>query len=175
MFSCASEAPVETGVMPGKGIMKSSLADREGDRAGFSSTSAAVQMRSPAPVPIDQLEPRVIGPCTVPVWCCKRRGAPRVDIQRGIRVVENGNECRSGVKDHKTTDLAAGDDGTTCVCARCGGRFPAPGVESGGKAYCCDKCARGPGYRPFLVLAGAGVLFGLGGACGWAAARRRRH
>jgi len=79
------------------------------------------------------------------------------------------------VKDHKTTDLAAGDDGTTCVCARCGGRFAAPGWRAAEKPIAATSVLGGAGYRPFLMLAGAGVLFGLGGACGWAAARRRRH
>lgn len=27
------------------------------------------------------------------------------------------------------------------TCARCGGRFPGPGIGWHGKVYCCDQCA----------------------------------
>ncbi len=56
------------------------------------------------------------------------------------------------------------------TCARCGGRFPGPGVEKDGKVYCCDKCAAGPAQMvpPMALrmlpiaalLVGVGVLIG---------------
>jgi GH15 family glucan-1,4-alpha-glucosidase len=67
------------------------------------------------------------------------------------------------------------DSGVMRTCARCGGRFPAPGVERNGRVYCCDKCADGAGRMPLRMLVGAGVCFGLGAALGWAASRQRYH
>lgn len=47
-------------------------------------------------------------------------------------------------------------------CARCGGRFPGPGVERGGKVYCCDKCAEGPNRASIRKLAMALLPVGSG-------------
>ncbi len=61
-------------------------------------------------------------------------------------------------------------------CPRCGGKFPAPGVERHGNIYCCDKCAAGP--RAMLprmlprMLAAATVLVGVGALLGARHARR---
>lgn len=55
---------------------------------------------------------------------------------------------------------------TMHICARCGGKFPHPGMEKNGKLYCCDKCAEGPkGMIPkmlpmILGLLGLGFLVG---------------
>lgn len=49
------------------------------------------------------------------------------------------------------------------VCDRCVGRFPGIGVRINGYAYCCDKCAAGPGAQHRVrMLAAAAVLLGVG-------------
>jgi hypothetical protein len=54
----------------------------------------------------------------------------------------------------------------TLTCARCGGHFPAPGVEQEGAVYCCDKCAQGPRRMLPRMLAMGGVLVSLGALLG---------
>jgi len=58
-------------------------------------------------------------------------------------------------------------------CARCGGKFPGPGIEIEGNPYCCDVCATGEGHAEArerrsvgrwivaLFLLSAGAVFGL--------------
>lgn len=57
-------------------------------------------------------------------------------------------------------------------CARCGGHFPAPGVEREGKVYCCDKCARGPLGMKAGMVAMPLLILGAGGLAGFWVARR---
>ena len=64
-------------------------------------------------------------------------------------------------------------------CARCGSRFPTPGVEHQGRHYCCDRCAMGPSSRrkARMMVRMAPMLVGLVGAgafAGWLAARGSR-
>ena len=59
-------------------------------------------------------------------------------------------------------------------CARCGGRFPGPGVERNAHVYCCDKCAAGAGPMMLRMLAMASTFVGIGAALGWTAAKIRR-
>ena len=48
------------------------------------------------------------------------------------------------------------------TCARCGGRFPGPGVERNSKTYCCDRCAAGPKRMlPRMILHVAPIALGL--------------
>lgn len=58
-------------------------------------------------------------------------------------------------------------------CARCGGRFPVPGVERRGSIYCCDKCAEGPRSMKGRMLAMPLLLLGIGALAGslWARSR----
>ena len=63
--------------------------------------------------------------------------------------------------------------------ARCGSRFPAPGVEHQGRHYCCDRCAMGPSPRmkARMMVRMAPMLVGLVGAgafAGWLAAHGSR-
>lgn len=60
-------------------------------------------------------------------------------------------------------------------CARCGGRFPGPGIAANGRVYCCDKCAAGPSARNMLpMLPILAALIGAGAVLGWLAGRSRR-
>lgn len=52
------------------------------------------------------------------------------------------------------------------ACARCGGRFPGPGVEQHEHIYCCDKCARGPKGMMLRRLPMAALLVVGGAALG---------
>ena len=65
-------------------------------------------------------------------------------------------------------------------CARCGSRFPSPGVEHQGHHYCCDRCAMGPSPRmkARMMVRMAPILIGLVGAgafVGWLAKRDNRN
>lgn len=61
------------------------------------------------------------------------------------------------------------------ACARCGSRFPSPGVEHRGRLYCCDRCAMGPSPRMMVRMAPMVVgLVGAGAFAGWLAARGSR-
>lgn len=73
----------------------------------------------------------------------------------------------------RPTDLWRWDDAMQ-RCARCGGRFPGPGVERNGHLYCCDKCAAGAGTMMLRMLAMASAFVGIGAAPGWTAAKIRR-
>lgn len=61
------------------------------------------------------------------------------------------------------------------TCARCGGRFPRPGITKDGKVYCCDKCAAGPmAMMPRMalrMLPVAALLVGIGAILGRYATR----
>ena len=64
-------------------------------------------------------------------------------------------------------------------CARCGSRFPAPGVEHQGRHYSCDRCAMGPSPRmkARMMVRMAPMLVGLvsvGAFASWLAARGSR-
>lgn len=57
-------------------------------------------------------------------------------------------------------------------CARCGGRFPAPGVGREGRVYCCDNCAIGPSPKMMArMLPTVIALLGASAAAGWLAGR----
>lgn len=58
-------------------------------------------------------------------------------------------------------------------CARCGGRFPGPGVERDGKLHCCDMCAEGPKRMMPRILPIAALLIGAGALLGANLAKRR--
>jgi hypothetical protein len=61
------------------------------------------------------------------------------------------------------------------ACARCGSRFPSPGVEHRRRLYCCDRCAMGPSPRMMVRMAPMVVgLVGAGAFAGWLAARGSR-
>ena len=62
-------------------------------------------------------------------------------------------------------------------CAMCGGKFPGPGIEDGGKLYCCDKCADYHQHTSHMLAAMAprlvGIL-GIGALIGYMIGRNRR-
>jgi len=62
-------------------------------------------------------------------------------------------------------------------CAMCGGKFPGPGIEDGGKLYCCDKCADYHQHKSHMLAAMApklvGIL-GIGALIGYMVGRNRR-
>ena len=63
------------------------------------------------------------------------------------------------------------------TCAMCGGRFPGPGMEAGGKLYCCDKCADYHQHKLHMVAAMAPKLVGilsLGAMVGYLIGRNRK-
>ena len=63
------------------------------------------------------------------------------------------------------------------TCAMCGGRFPGPGIEKEGNAYCCDKCADYHLHKLHMAAAMApkvlGIL-GIGALIGFFIGRNRR-
>lgn len=61
-------------------------------------------------------------------------------------------------------------------CAMCGGYFPGPGVEAGGKVYCCDKCADRDQHKLHMLTAMAPKIMGMlaiGAALGYLLGRGR--
>lgn len=62
------------------------------------------------------------------------------------------------------------------TCAMCGGHFPGDGIEAGGKAYCCDKCADRDQHKLHMLAAMAPKIIGVlaaGAALGYLLGRGR--
>jgi hypothetical protein len=73
-----------------------------------------------------------------------------------LSAIRSGEKCDSEIEE----------------CARCGSRFPAPGVERQDRVYCCEKCAMGPSLRvKAVMLPLLASLVGAGALIGWMAAR----
>ena len=116
---------------------------------------------------------------------------PNSDTARPLRTIRSLGS-RSKTEERKVSSdrpqgvpLAAMMSGEVCSpeveeCARCGSRFPTPGVEHQGRHYCCDRCAMGPSPRmkARMMVRMAPILIGLVGAgafVGWLAKRDNRN
>jgi hypothetical protein len=96
----------------------------------------------------------------------------RPERARRLRRIRGQGECSESMKQDRGPGRA---DTVILICARCGGRFPGPGVPRNGRIYCCDKCAARRTARKMLrKLPVINALVGAGAALDWLWGRGQR-